>query len=174
MPAGASKNRGPDLAHGSWRLIGGLAAVSSARGGRRSPVVGAARWRHQAERERGVLREVHRLRSILARWVEWPDGAPKQRSAKVGRRGSLRPAGRRCQGSRNVAGGAARVGARHDDRVVTSQAGSVAHDPASPAEWAYRRLHMRTRGRQSGPRGRPRPIRPDAHVRVAQDRDCRT
>ena len=64
----ASKNRGPDLAHGSWRLIGGLAAVSSARGGRRSPVVGATRWRYQTERDGSVLREVHRLRSILAKW----------------------------------------------------------------------------------------------------------
>jgi len=64
MPVGASKNRGPHLAHGSWRLIGGLAAVSSARGGRRSPVVGATGWRGQTAHARCVRREVHRLRSI--------------------------------------------------------------------------------------------------------------
>jgi hypothetical protein len=57
----ATKNRGPHLAHGSWRLLGGPAASASARREHRSPIDTAQLWRRRQARE-GADEEMHGYR----------------------------------------------------------------------------------------------------------------
>ena len=95
----ASKNRGPDLAHGSWLVLGGPAALASARGGRRSPAVGAVDRRRGAL-DSGAEGDVHGCNtSPLERLAGRHHTAVRQGR---GRRGSLRPAFAPCQARAGV------------------------------------------------------------------------
>ena len=101
LAARATKNRGPDPAHGSWHSFGGLAAVSSARGGRRSPVGVAVDRRHRGARVGGAPVKIHCLTSVLAGWSGGRTGAqdatvrswPPRESTAASSRLSSRPWG---------------------------------------------------------------------------------
>jgi hypothetical protein len=96
-PAWATKNRGPDPAHGSGGF-GGLTAVALPRPGHRSPVDSAA-GRRAPVRHEGADEESHcRLdRSLLNGGPV--AGHPRSVNRGLGCRRSLRPPLARCQAS---------------------------------------------------------------------------
>jgi len=81
--SGQQKSRGPDPAHDSWRLVGGPAAVPSARDGHRSPVNAAVGRRSLASRDWGVDEEMHCLQ-VDPRGRDPRTGRPRRRTGAGG------------------------------------------------------------------------------------------
>ena len=103
LPREATKNRGPDPAHGSGVCPAVIPPVLLPRPGHRSPVKLAAGGREPV-RDEGADAEVHCRQNAPLCW--WLMAGHPRRSANCGRwcRRSLRPLVRRCQAAAGVVG----------------------------------------------------------------------